>query len=149
MRGFDLIRLCHAVRRAWQEEAPGIVEEAGALATQALDLVSRSQLAAMPPSSVARGPFREWQPTQPSPREPSALDPLSGALADASGVVGTEGEAREQSAAGANAANVAAEAAPTQTLKLLKPGDPEVPGMDVGYGEGGAQVQRADMGTVI
>ena len=149
VRGFDLIRLCHAVRRAWQEEAPGIAEEAGALATQALDLASRSQLAAMPPSSVARGPFREWQPTQPSPREPSALDPLSGALADASGVVGTEGEAGEQGAAGANAANVAAEAAPTPTLKLLKPGDPEVPGMDVGYGEGGAQVQRADMGTVI
>ncbi|CAK0813141.1 unnamed protein product [Prorocentrum cordatum] len=148
VRGFDLIRLCHDVRKAWQAETPGDADAAAALASQALENASRSQLAAMPPNGLPG--FDEWQATQTTPQVPPVPEPEGGEGAPGGTGAGTFPADVDPPVHPAGAPRGGAPAAaPAQPLMLLKPGDPEVPSMGVGHGEGGAQVQRPDVGAVI
>lgn len=154
-RAYAWLQVLHALRREWSSQPA----DADALATQqALDAATRAAQASMH-AGASLPEFGEWCPTQTQAAAATGSEaglpaPAIAALVDieVDHPGGDWPEARE-------APNTPAAAGPTQAsrgsapdprnVRCLAPGDPEVPSMEVGYGENGAQVQRPDEGHVI
>ena len=140
VRAFRLLEILQTARGRWQKREQEAIAKAQAeeatVAAKELESANRRALIATPQPVSLSSQFGHWEPPP-----PEAANHTNSALLRSQGMSVEDG--------GAPGSGACPRPPPSAEVICLKPGDTSVPGMDVGYGPEGAQVQRADVARVL